>query len=57
MNFSIIILFLILGILLFIYGLKTKNHHMITSGSVIVIFFLLISINVYIPHLLDTFKK
>ncbi|AND85057.1 hypothetical protein CTDIVETGP_0224 [Clostridium tyrobutyricum DIVETGP] len=56
MNFSIVIFLLILGAIMFLFGLRTKNHHMITSGSVIIIFLLLISINIYIPHTINCFK-
>lgn len=57
MSFSIIVLFLILGFVIFLLGLKTKNYHMITSGGVILLFFIIISINIYIPNIINNLNK
>ncbi len=57
MCFIFVILGLILGIVLFLIGIKTNNVDIISIGSVLSIFFLLICINIYIPNLIHTLNS
>lgn len=57
MCFIFVILGLMLGIVLFLTGIKTNNIDIISIGSVISIFFLLICINIYIPNLINNFNS
>lgn len=52
MYFISVILGLTFGLILFLIGIKTRNTDIISIGSVLSIFFLLIFINIYIPNLI-----
>lgn len=57
MYFTFVILGLIFGIVLFLIGIRTNNMDIISIGSVISIFFLLICINIYIPNLIHNLNS
>lgn len=57
MYFIFVMLGLTLGIILFLTGIRTNNVDIISIGSVISIFFLLICINIYIPNLIHNFNS
>ncbi|CAB1243754.1 hypothetical protein ACFHWD_07390 [Clostridium sp. MT-14] len=56
MYFLLVILGLIVGIVLILTGIGRKNSDMISIGSVLSIFFLLICINVYMPNFISELK-
>lgn len=53
----LVILGLITGIVLLIIGIKINSIDIISIGSVISIFFLLICINIYIPNLIHNLNS
>ncbi|MEY8762134.1 MULTISPECIES: hypothetical protein [Clostridium] len=56
MYFFLVISGLIIGIVLILIGIRRKSRDIISIGSVLSIFFLLICINVYIPNFISELR-
>ncbi len=56
MCFIIVILGMFFSFILFFTGMRNRNYDIISIGSVLSIFFLLIFINIYIPDVVHSLK-